>query len=417
MTAIEHILEAVRGKKVYLRTYGCTYNAGDSVKLSEILRSQGCTFTDSSEKADAIIVNTCTVIGPTERKVLKYLKQNRDRQLFVTGCMPIVQKQEIEGVCTPQIIPPDEIQDLYCNIRTVPRGPIGIVQVATGCLGTCTYCITRRARGKLKSFPRHDILDQIRRYIREGAIEIRLTAQDAGCWGADLGTGGLPSLLHSITRIPGDFRVRLGMMNPCGIADQIDPLIRELEHEKMFKFIHCPLQSGSDRILEDMKRGYTSGEFIRIVEAFRAAFPEMTLATDVIIGYPGETPKDLSATVRTIETVRPEKIHITRYSHRPGIPPHPAGDLTDYTKKIRSRYLNSVANRVYRENNALWVGRRVPVLVTEQVRPDSVISRTPCYRNVVLQGDLSPGYMGYAFIRSEHLHYFRGALVPDARCE
>ena len=309
-------LAGIRDLPVYVKTFGCTYNAGDSRKLTEVLKTQGCTIVDSPHLTGAVVVNTCTVVAPTERKVLKYLAGVKASRLYVTGCMPLVQMPDIRSVCSPEVIEPEEIHALYRQVGMVPPGPVGIVQIAQGCRGRCSYCITRRARGRLKSIPLHDILDEVRHLVAAGAVEIQLTAQDVSVWGTDLNTD-LSVLLTAIARIPGKFRVRVGMMNPAGVTGCLDRLVRTFDHEKIFTFIHLPLQSGSDHILFAMKREYTSDEFFTIVEVFRAEFPDISIATDMIVGFPGETPDDFAASVGAVERIRPQKVNITKYSRRP----------------------------------------------------------------------------------------------------
>lgn len=410
MVGVAGTLAGIRDITVCVKTFGCTYNAGDSRKLIEVLKAQGCTIVDSPHPADAVVVNTCTVIAPTERKVLAYLAGVKAHRLYVTGCMPAVQLADIRSVCTPEVIEPEEIQSLYRQVGTVPPGSIGIVQIARGCRGHCSYCITRLARGPLKSVPPGHIVAQVRQLVESGAIEIQLTAQDAGAWGADLHTD-LPNLLTAVAGIPGKFRVRVGMMNPAGVTGYLDRLVRAYQSEKIFTFIHIPLQSGSDPILSAMKRGYTTDDFFTIVDAFRAEFPDISIATDMIAGFPGETPGDFAASVRAIERLRPGKVNITRYSRRPSCGSGDLHDFPDFVKKTRSRHLNRISDCIYREVNASWLGRIVPVIVTEQIRNGSVISRTPCYQNVVIQAPLPPGLTGHALLREDHLHYFTGDMV------
>jgi len=176
-------LFTLAGIRVYLCTFGCTYNAGDSWKLAEVLRAQGCTLVSDPELADAIIVNTCTVVGKTERNVLRELRRHAMRPLYVTGCMPLVQGEAIGAVCSPVTIHPREIHDAYAKVDTVPQGPVGVVQACRGCLGSCTYCITRLARGPLESRSLRDVVRETARLVGAGAVEVRLTGQDLGAWG------------------------------------------------------------------------------------------------------------------------------------------------------------------------------------------------------------------------------------------
>ena len=165
----ERIFALLAGKRLYIETYGCAYNFGDTANLVEVLRHIGSSIVGSPDEADAVIVNTCTVVGPTERRMLRRLSLLRDKELYVTGCMPLVQREAIFSVCTPVVIPPGVIREAYLSVRTVAPGGIGIVQVAQGCLGRCTYCITRKARGPLVSFPEREIVEKTRAFVAAGA--------------------------------------------------------------------------------------------------------------------------------------------------------------------------------------------------------------------------------------------------------
>lgn len=406
------ILQKIRDIQVFVKTFGCTYNIAESRKLIEVLKSQGCTLVDSPRNAGAVIVNTCTVIAPTERKVLKYLAGVKTSRLYVTGCMTRVQMPEILEICTTEIITAEEIDALYHQVETVPAGSVGIVQIAQGCRGRCTYCITRKAQGPLRSIPLNEILSQVRRYLSAGAVEIQLTAQDTGCWGADLHTD-LPTLLNAVVKIPGTFRVRVGMMHPSGITRYLDRLVRAYQDNKIFSFIHLPLQSGSDKILSSMGRGYSRQDFFSEVNAFRAEIPEISIATDIIVGFPGETHDDFAASVSAIEHLRPQKVNITRYSRRPSCNSSSLYDYPDFVKKTRSRYLNQIADRIYQQENDRLIGQNIPIIVTEQLRNGSVVARTSSYLNVVIRADLPAGYQGRVILKEAHLHYFIGQLVDD----
>ena len=181
-------------KKVYIETYGCRYNFGDTANLIAVLRHYGSTLVSGPEEADAVVVNTCTVVGPTERRMLRRLSALQGKPLFVTGCMPLVQREAVLAVCSPVIIPPDTIREASRALTEIGTENPGIIQIAQGCLGRCTYCITRRARGPLRSFPVQEIREKVRTYAGTGIYEIQLTAQDTSAWGRDTGQC-LPDLL------------------------------------------------------------------------------------------------------------------------------------------------------------------------------------------------------------------------------
>jgi len=403
-------IETLRARRVFIETYGCRFNFGDSAKLVEVLKTIGSEVVDSAEEADAIIVNTCTVVGPTERKMLRRLSSFRDRDLYVTGCMPAVQSDAILAVCSPTIIPPAEIRDAYISIGTVVGDGAGIVQIAQGCSGRCTYCITRAARGPLKSNKLSEVLSQIDEFVRAGSPEIQLTAQDVSAWGIETGNT-LPELLTSIGSHAGNSMLRVGMMNPRTILGILDELVDSFAHASIFKFIHIPVQSGSDRILERMGRGYTSTDFEKMVKKFRARYPTMTIATDLIVGFPGETVEDFALSCELIDRIRPNKVNVTRYSRRPSTPVYAEPDFPDFIKKERSRTLNLSAEKIYQSINKEYLGMIVPFIVTETIKEGSVMARTPDYQGVVIKENLPLGCRGNVVLKKDRKYFFLGERV------
>jgi threonylcarbamoyladenosine tRNA methylthiotransferase CDKAL1 len=410
---VQGLLDALRGHSVYIETYGCRYNFGDTAKLVEILGYYGSTIVDNPDKAEAIIINTCTVVGSTERRMLRRLSGFSDRDLYVTGCMPTVQREAILAICSAAIILPETIHDIYCSVGTVSRGEVGIVQLAQGCVGKCTYCITRFARGPLKSYPEEEILARVRAFVQAGIIEIQLTAQDVSAWGMDSGLS-LPELLVALDDIPGRHRIRVGMMNPATVRLQTADLVDAFSGDHIFRFIHLPVQSGSDTVLARMGRGYTVAEFEEIVRLFRKRYPGITVATDMIVGFCGETPADFSDSVDLIRRLNPAKVNVTRYSRRPFTPIATEKDYPDAIKKDRSRILNSVAEAVYASLNAGRLGKTVPFVVTETLRKGSVMARSPEYTGIVLRENLPVGFWGEAVLRQDRKYFFMGERISPS---
>jgi threonylcarbamoyladenosine tRNA methylthiotransferase CDKAL1 len=404
------VFAALAGKRVYIETYGCSYNFGDTANLVEVLKHYGSTRVESPEEADAVIVNTCTVVGPTERRMLRRLSALQEKLLWVTGCMPLVQREAILSVCNPVIISPDAIREAYLRVRTVAPGGAGIVQIAQGCLGHCTYCITRRARGPLASFPKREIREKVRAFVDAGAYEIQLTAQDVSAYGRDTGTD-LPAILSTINDLPGNYRIRIGMMNPATVLPVLDDLVDACASDRIFRFLHLPVQSGSDRILEQMGRGYTVQEFEEIVAAFRSRYPDISIATDFIVGFPGETEEDFSRSLALIGRVKPAKVNVTRYSKRPFTGPFTEKDFPDSVKKDRSRLLNAYAEEQYSVTNRPLIGTTVSCVVTEKLRPGSVMARTAAYQGVVIQNDLPIGTAVEVILKKDRKYFFMGDPV------
>jgi MiaB/RimO family radical SAM methylthiotransferase len=321
-----------------------------------------------------------------------------------------VQREAILAVCLPTIIHPETIHNAYRSLGTVAGGSVGIVQLAQGCAGSCTYCITRFARGPLKSFREEEILAQVQAFVKAGTIEIQLTAQDVSAWGMDSGQS-LPDLLATLDRIPGNHRIRIGMMNPATVKGQARELIDAFSGQHIFRFIHLPVQSGSDAVLARMGRGYTVAEFEDIVRLFRKRYPGITVATDMIVGFCNETEADFSASLDLIRRVKPAKVNVTRYSQRPFTPVAREKDYPDAVKKDRSRILNFVAEEVYTSLNAVQLGKTFPFIVTETLRKGSVMARTPEYTGIVIREDLPVGFSGNAILRQDRKYFFIGERV------
>jgi MiaB/RimO family radical SAM methylthiotransferase len=277
-------------------------------------------------------------------------------------------------------------------------------------VGRCTYCLTRIARGPLKSFAVEEILSEILAHAHGGTPEIQITAQDVSCWGRDIGKS-LPGLLKSIEDLPGRFMIRVGMMNPATVTGILDDLVDAFSSDRIFKFVHLPVQSGSDAILDRMGRGYTVADFEKIVAAFKNRYPEITLATDIIVGFPGETKQDFSESLELIDRVRPNKVNITRYSPRPFTPLYSKEDFPDWVKKDRSRLMNSRAEKVYTSINAGWLEKQVPILVTETIKKGSVMARSPDYLGIVIDENLPVGYEGRAILKKDRKYFFIGQRV------
>jgi tRNA A37 methylthiotransferase MiaB len=201
------------------------------------------------------------------------------------------------------------------------------------------------------------------------------------------------------------------MMNPSTLLPVLDPVIESFRHERIFRFVHLPAQSGSDRILTRMGRGYTSEDFISIVREFRAKIPDISIATDMIAGFPGEDEGDVQASLDLLSEIMPVKVNITRYSPRPHTAVAGEKGHTDYVKKVRSRRLQRHAELLYRRQNQSLLGRTAGVTITEHVRPGSVLCRTGNYTGVVVERDLPVGTRLCVRITGDHMYFFSGETV------
>ncbi|OLD88933.1 hypothetical protein AUG86_05340, partial [Euryarchaeota archaeon 13_1_20CM_4_64_14] len=379
--------------KVYVEAYGCTQNYGEARLMQEALLRSGHRITTEEVDADAHVLVTCTVVETTERKMARRMAELAayEKPFVVAGCMAAAQRDRIQSIVPrakllpprkwPQIVellgPGTACGDRAAEIESTSFGwRDAIVPIAQGCAGRCTYCITRVARGRVASYPIDAIVAEVRRHVERGVREIKLTGQDTGAYGLDAGTN-LAALLRAVDAIPGEFRVRVGMADPLTVHPIQDDLVDAYASEKVFKFLHLPVQSGDDGILEAMRRQYTVSEFEEIVRTFRRAYPDITLSTDVIVGFPGESEEQFEASMELIRRVRPDIVNVTRFSPREGTPAATMpGQIVGWKVKDRSRRLTRLRFQISRDGNERFVGREVEVLVTEPGKPGTVLART-----------------------------------------
>lgn len=391
--------------KVRVETYGCTMNQGEGAELADKLAALGHEVVDDPSDADLVVLNTCTVIKETENRMVKRMTElsGQRKKLIVVGCMASVQPDDIvKHAPNALIMAPRDYPSFSSMVESnfgrgeeplviPPASVTSVLPVAQGCIGACSYCITRFARGTLTSYPLEDLVTAARSALRSGARELLVTAQDTACYGFDLGTD-LSALLNGITALPGEYMVRVGMMNPDNLGRIIDRFIPSWTSTKVYHFVHLPVQSGSAAVLEAMNRGYRPEEFEALVGRLRDASPHMTLSTDVITGFPGETEDDHRATVELLRRVRPDIVNVTRFSPRQGTPAARArNQVPGWASKERSRELSKLRFEISAELNAAMVGRTEKVMVTEEGKNGTSIARTPSYKPVVLPGTLALG--------------------------
>ncbi len=389
--------------KFYVESYGCTMNFGEGEELAERMEALGHVPAPSADDADIVILNTCTVVETTEKRMIKRMNELKaaGKEVIVTGCMAKVQaSRAMVRLPGSLVIPPQEYgsfsdavsQKYGCGAPvSLPRSPVtAIIPIAQGCRGNCTYCITRFARGALVSYPAEKIKERFDALIDRGAKEVLITAQDTGCYGVDTGTD-LGELLRLLLTKEGDYKVRVGMMNPNSLKPVLDSVLDAFGDPRMYRFLHIPVQSGSDAVLERMKRHYTVGDFMSLVERIRARYPDLSIATDLIAGFPGETDEDHRQSLALIEKLRADTINITRFSPRPGTVAFKMTQLNGRILKERSTELTDMKNRTEADVNSRLVGRRYTALVSEVSSDGSVIARNENYRPIAIKETLALG--------------------------
>ncbi|MDM7933988.1 MAG: tRNA (N(6)-L-threonylcarbamoyladenosine(37)-C(2))-methylthiotransferase [Methanothrix sp.] len=408
--------------RFYIETFGCTANFGNSQEASEALQEMGHR-TSALEEADAVIVNTCAVTERTERKVLRRLSQLDSERLVVAGCLPSALPSSLSGIrCRGRVgllgrASAARIAEIFQAPTGEPASGIPqgdglcrVVNIAEGCNGSCSYCIVPRARGGLASRRPEEVVEAVRRLVLSGAVEIQLAAQDTAAYGQDIGTA-LPDLLWPLSGIPGRFMVRVGMMNPGSASRILDGLLDAMRGPRVYSFLHIPVQSGSERILEEMCRGYRADEFIGICRSMREEIPDLYIATDVIVGFPGEEEEDFEDTLRLIEATMPDKVNVTRYSRRPQTRAAGHYDMPDRIKKERSRMVTRLWLEIAGRRNSRHIGSEVDVLVTEAGRRGTMKARSANYTEVVI-GPCAPGTWQRVLIEGANPFYLTGTPLP-----
>jgi MiaB-like tRNA modifying enzyme len=396
--------------KIYLEVYGCTANKSDASIVRGILSdSKGYQLVDTVEQADVFLILTCTVIATTEQRMISRIKhvQQLGKRIVVSGCMASIQQDLIHQFFPDAVfLPPQQIHQIT---RVLEQNPvsnndrykynakktyddfIAPISIAEGCQFSCHYCITRKARGKLKSFPKESIYHSVQTAVQQGCNEIQLTAQDTASYGMDQNSN-LGELLQYLSSIEGSYWIRVGMMNPRSVKPNLSAILKAYDNPNVYKFLHLPIQSGSDDLLKLMNRGYTIFDVQKILQQFRVQFPTLVVSTDIIVGFPGETDEQYQQSVSLLHSIKPDVINITRFSARPYTKAKTMKQRipTDIVKQ-RSTNLTQIAKMITTEKNNSYIGESMSVLITEKGRSQSMLARADNYKPVVIKQSLPIG--------------------------
>ena len=373
--------------KVYLEAYGCSQNIAETNMLGQAMGE----IVSRPEEADVILIGTCVVIEHTENRMLRRIKELKryGKKIVVYGCLPSARKELLDMDVVPIATWEFDRAGEILNLDRSPMDEVFIwdavatIPIANGCLGQCTYCITRLARGRVKSRSKDWILRLVKKALEQRAVEIRISAQDTAAYGRDIGTE-LAELINSITAIPGKFYLRVGMMEPRETLRILPELIDAYSNPKVYKFLHLPVQSGDNEILHRMNRGYKVEDFIKIVKNFRQRFPEMTLSTDIIVGFPGENDKSFENTMKLIKEIKPEILNITRFSPRPKTPAYKwkrpsTNKVKEWSQKLTALHMENMHKRF-----ESMLGKEFKVIVPSRGKRGKYLARSQNYEPVVL---------------------------------
>lgn len=407
------VLKRERSIRVYVKSFGCPTNISDGEAISGCLSTAGYDVVENPEDADVLIYNTCAVKSPTENRMFHLLREApKDKRLVVAGCLPLISFERLKTEARfDALLGPAPAPRVAETIHRISQGEtlvhlendskpelglprirvhqvVGIIPINYGCLGNCSYCCVLFARGRLRSYEASEIVERVKLDLTLGAREIWLTSQDTAAYGRDIETD-LSELLRQICKVEGEFRVRVGMMTPNLALERLDALIQAYKNGKIFKFLHLPVQSGDDKVLTLMNRFYSIEDFRRIVQRFRKEIPEITIATDVICGFPGERQEAFRQTMRLIEEVAPDVVNISRFFPRPGTPAQEMKQLAFAEIKTRSKMMAELSKRISLARNKTWREWEGPVLIDEKGKGTSWIGRNFAYKPMVVKSGKS----------------------------
>jgi threonylcarbamoyladenosine tRNA methylthiotransferase CDKAL1 len=400
---------------VHVKTFGCSHNHSDSEFMAGQLQAYGYRLEPDPALADAWVVNTCTVKNPSQSAMNTVIRDGRalNKALVVAGCVPQGDKtaRELDGLTLLGVTQIDRVVEAVERtldgeaVQMLEKKPlpsldlpkvrknslVEILPLSTGCLGQCTYCKTKHARGELGSYAPEALVARAQTAIAEGVSEIWLSSEDTGAYGLDIGTD-VTRLLRDLTAVlpvDGSVMLRLGMTNPPYILAHLDAVAEAMRHPGVYAWLHVPVQAGSDAVLQRMRREYVRADFERVADALLRDVPDMTIATDIICGFPGETQEDWEETMRLCRKYEFAELHVSQFYPRPGTPAARMRRVDTAEVKRRSRELTAFLESY--QPHARLVGTKQRVWVMDTARDGrSLVAHTKGYVQVLL----SPGEDG-----------------------
>ncbi|NII11465.1 tRNA (N6-isopentenyl adenosine(37)-C2)-methylthiotransferase MiaB [Oleiagrimonas sp. C23AA] len=412
--------------KLFIKTHGCQMNEYDSAKMIDVLKaSHGLELTDNADEADVILINTCSIREKAQEKVFsqlgrwKQLKAKNDKVVIgVGGCVAsqegdaIVKRAPfVDMVFGPQTLHrlPDMVEASRRDKRPqvdisfpeiekfdampAPRaeGPTAFVSIMEGCSKYCSYCVVPYTRGEEISRPFDDVIGEVALLAEQGVREVNLLGQNVNAYRGPMHDGGIADLallIHAIAEIDGIGRIRFTTSHPVEFSDSLIEAYANVP--KLANYLHLPVQAGSDRILAAMKRGYTALEYKQRIRKLRAARPDISISSDFIVGFPGESDHDFEQTMKLIEAIGFDQSFSFIYSRRPGTPASNLPDDTDdATKHARLMRLQAAINKNAKKISEAMVGTVQSVLVEgpSKKSANEMTGRTENMRFVNFPGD------------------------------
>ena len=402
-------------KKIYVRTFGCSHNASDSEYMVGILAKEGYEIVDNLEDSDLTIINSCTVKSPSQAAFINLAlkSKQKNKHVVVGGCVPQAERN-LKGLENCSIVGVSQIDKIDYIVKQTFEGNtvrllenktlpslllpkirrnkyIEIIPISQGCLGSCTYCKTKQARGKLISYPTKQIVEACKRAWENNAKELWITSEDTGVYGRDIGTN-LPNLMVEILKyVPKDVMIRIGMANPPYILENVNQMIKILNHPNVYSFIHIPVQSGSNAVLDKMLREYTIEEFNYLCDKFLDGVPNITIATDIISGFPTEKRENFQETLNLVEKYKFPVINISQFYPRPGTVAAKWKKIDTKEVHYRSKALDELFNSYSNYKHLLNTEQRVWVHDTNEEtknkKENMMVAHNKSYVKVLIPKD------------------------------
>jgi len=367
-------------KRFYIKTLGCKVNQYESQVIRENFLKDGYTEAEDSDDADICVVNTCTVTKVSDSKSLKSIRSGigkKNKIIVATGCMVDAKDMELRKLKGADFIVRNRDKynipyiigaqtgnrEAQCSIRGFKGHARAFVKVQDGCDNRCSYCKVSIVRGRSRSRPLEDIIEECSNLVKNGYQEIVLTGICLGSFGRDFSNGmDLSKLIEDLCKISGHWRVRLSSIEPKDVTDRLIQQIKS--EERLCKHLHIPFQSGDDEILKRMKRPYTVAGYKAIIAGIRKEVPDIAISTDIMVGFPGEKERNFQNTVNFIKEIAPMRMHVFGFSKRIGTPAYNYIDnVSNSVKKEREKELISLAVGFSRAFESQFIGKTAKVLV------------------------------------------------------
>ncbi|XP_070603484.1 threonylcarbamoyladenosine tRNA methylthiotransferase isoform X3 [Erythrolamprus reginae] len=395
-------------QKIWIRTWGCSHNSSDGEYMAGQLAAYGYNITENAAEADLWLLNSCTVKSPAEDHFRNSIKKAQEgkKKVVLAGCVPQAQPRQdyLHGLSIIGVQQIDRVVEVVeetikghsvrllgqkkdngkrlggarLDLPKIRKNPlIEIISINTGCLNACTYCKTKHARGELASYSVEELVNRGKQSFEEGVCEIWLTSEDTGAYGRDIGTD-LPSLLWKLVEvIPEGAMLRLGMTNPPYILEHLEEMAKILNHPRVYAFLHVPVQSASDSVLMDMKREYCVADFKHVVDFLKTRVPGITIATDIICGFPGETDEDFQETMKLVEEYKFPSLFINQFYPRPGTPAAKMPQVPAQIKKQRTKELSKLFHSYNPYDHKVSFKKDSIPWVTNKIKKTLCLANTP----------------------------------------